>query len=83
MRSGRYPRGDWLSVALVCAAFSHLHYMLFPTVFSDRISTGDLLLAGEDLRERLRRSGLERAALFTWEAAAKSIMASYEQALGR
>jgi signal transduction histidine kinase len=29
--------------ALVLAAFSHLHYMLTPTVFSDRISTGDLL----------------------------------------
>jgi signal transduction histidine kinase len=29
--------------ALVLAAFSHLHYMLMPTVLSDRISTGDLL----------------------------------------
>jgi signal transduction histidine kinase len=29
--------------ALIIAAFSHLHYMLMPTVFSDRISTGDLL----------------------------------------
>jgi glycosyltransferase involved in cell wall biosynthesis len=41
------------------------------------------LLAGEDLRERLRRSGLERAASFTWEAAAESTIASYERALGR
>jgi signal transduction histidine kinase len=29
--------------ALVLAAFSHLDYMLMPTLFSDRISTGDLL----------------------------------------
>jgi signal transduction histidine kinase len=40
---GRYLHSPWLSLALVLAAFSHLHYMLFPTVFTDRISTGDLL----------------------------------------
>ncbi|HWO71595.1 MAG TPA: ATP-binding protein [Actinomycetota bacterium] len=32
-----------LAPALVLAAFSHLHYTLLPTVFSPRISTGDLL----------------------------------------
>jgi signal transduction histidine kinase len=40
---GRYLHSPWLSLALILAAFSHLHYMLFPTVFTDRISTGDLL----------------------------------------
>lgn len=39
----RYPRGDWLSLALVFAAFSHIHYLLAPTVFSERIATGDVL----------------------------------------
>jgi signal transduction histidine kinase len=33
----------WLPVGLLLAAFSHLHYMYFPTIFSDRISTGDVL----------------------------------------
>jgi signal transduction histidine kinase len=33
----------WLAAALVMAAFSHLHYLLEPTLFSDRVSTGDLL----------------------------------------
>ena len=37
------PAFALLAPALVLAAFSHLHYMLMPTVFSDRISTGDLL----------------------------------------
>ncbi len=32
-----------LAPALVLAAFAHVHYMLMPTVFSDEISTGDLL----------------------------------------
>jgi signal transduction histidine kinase len=32
-----------LAPALVIAAFSHLHYMLEPTVFSDRVSSGELL----------------------------------------
>jgi signal transduction histidine kinase len=32
-----------LGPALVIAAFSHIHYMLMPTVYSDRISTGDFL----------------------------------------
>jgi signal transduction histidine kinase len=32
-----------LGPALVLAAFSHVHYALMPTVFSGRISTGDLL----------------------------------------
>jgi signal transduction histidine kinase len=33
----------WLPTALLLAAFSHLHYMFFPTVFTNRIATGDLL----------------------------------------
>ena len=32
-----------LAPALVIAAFSHLHYMLEPTVFSDRVSSGEIL----------------------------------------
>jgi signal transduction histidine kinase len=33
----------WLPTALLLAAFSHLHYMFFPTVFTTRISTADAL----------------------------------------
>jgi signal transduction histidine kinase len=33
----------WLPPALVLAAFSHVHYMFVPTVFSEHISTGDVL----------------------------------------
>jgi signal transduction histidine kinase len=33
----------WLPTALLLAAFSHLHYMFFPTVFTARISTADAL----------------------------------------
>ena len=33
----------WLPVGLLLAAFSHLHYMFFPTVFTSRLSTGDAL----------------------------------------
>ena len=36
----------WLPASLVLAAFAHVHYMLFPTVYSDVISTGDLLRLG-------------------------------------
>lgn len=43
---GRYLQPPWLAPALIVAAFSHLHYMLFPTVFTDRISTGDFLRVG-------------------------------------
>jgi signal transduction histidine kinase len=39
----RYPRGDWLAVALVIRAFSHIHYLLFPVVMRGTVSTGDLL----------------------------------------
>lgn len=39
----RLPRGDWLSIALIFGAFSNLHYLLAPTVFSSQIATGDLL----------------------------------------
>jgi signal transduction histidine kinase len=37
------PFSAWLPPALVFAAVSHVHYMLMPTIFSGRISTGDLL----------------------------------------
>jgi signal transduction histidine kinase len=45
LRSTRDPHAlsPWLASAFVVAAFSHVHYMLFPTVFSNYISTGDLL----------------------------------------
>jgi signal transduction histidine kinase len=33
----------WLAPGLVIAAFSHLHYMFFPVILSDVLSTGDLL----------------------------------------
>ncbi|HEX9235350.1 MAG TPA: histidine kinase dimerization/phospho-acceptor domain-containing protein, partial [Actinomycetota bacterium] len=33
----------WLAPALVIAGFGHLHYMLFPAILTDRLSTGDLL----------------------------------------
>jgi signal transduction histidine kinase len=33
----------WLAAALVMTAFSQLHYLLEPTLFTDRVSTGDLL----------------------------------------
>ncbi|HET9672977.1 MAG TPA: histidine kinase dimerization/phospho-acceptor domain-containing protein, partial [Actinomycetota bacterium] len=66
----------WLACVLVLAAFSHVHYMLVPTAFRDRVSTGDglrlamsvlLLLALFDeirralTRERQRGRELEAA----------------------
>jgi signal transduction histidine kinase len=33
----------WFLLALIVGAFTHLHYMLAPTMYSDWISTGDLL----------------------------------------
>jgi signal transduction histidine kinase len=33
----------WLACVLVLAAFSHIHYMLVPTAFRHRVSTGDAL----------------------------------------
>jgi glycosyltransferase involved in cell wall biosynthesis len=36
-----------------------------------------------DLRDRYRRAGLERAAMFTWKAAAKATVAGYRKALDR
>jgi signal transduction histidine kinase len=38
--------GPWLIVSLIVAAFSHLHFMFVPTIFTDRLSTGDLLRLG-------------------------------------
>jgi signal transduction histidine kinase len=47
LSSDRAVRADgalvWLSVALVIAAFGNLHYLLEPTLFTDSVSTGDLL----------------------------------------
>ncbi len=37
------PWSKWLAPALVLAAFSHLHFMFFPYIFQDRLSTGDFL----------------------------------------
>ena len=39
----REPAPALLALALVVAAFAHLHNTLVPTVFSDAISTGDVL----------------------------------------
>jgi signal transduction histidine kinase len=36
----------WLPAALLLAAFSHLHYMFFPTVFRSYLSTADFLRFG-------------------------------------
>jgi signal transduction histidine kinase len=33
----------WLVSALVLASLSHLHYMLVPTIYTNRVSTGDVL----------------------------------------
>jgi signal transduction histidine kinase len=33
----------WLSAALAIEGFSQIHYLLFPAVLQDRVSTGDLL----------------------------------------
>jgi signal transduction histidine kinase len=44
--AGREPEPVLLGPALVLAAFAHVHYMLIPSVFTDRISTGDLLRVG-------------------------------------
>jgi signal transduction histidine kinase len=37
------PAAIWLGPALVLAAYSNLHSMLVPTVFTGRVATGDLL----------------------------------------
>jgi signal transduction histidine kinase len=48
LRRARGSQGGWpwLGPAFVVAAFCHLHYMLFPTVFTHVLSTGDLLRVG-------------------------------------
>src|SRR5439155_26123671 len=66
----------WFAPALILAAFSHIHYTLYPTVFTSEVATGDalrlafavVLLVGLmwDLRarfevERIRTKGLEAA----------------------
>lgn len=33
----------WLAPAFVLAAFSHIHYMMVPTAFTEEVSTGDIL----------------------------------------
>jgi signal transduction histidine kinase len=42
--NGSSNSSPWLAPAIVVAAFSHLHYMLYPRVPGDLVSTGDLLL---------------------------------------
>ncbi|HVM12171.1 MAG TPA: ATP-binding protein [Actinomycetota bacterium] len=39
-------RATWLVPALLLGGFSHLHYALSPTLFTDQISNGDLLRLG-------------------------------------
>lgn len=39
----RDPGSAWLAPPLVLAAASHVHLMLFPTAYTDLVSTGDLL----------------------------------------
>lgn len=39
------PAPPWLPPALVLAAASHVHHMLSPSVFTDWVSTGDMLRA--------------------------------------
>lgn len=41
------------------------------------------VLGDDDLRERCRSRGLERAALFTWEATAHGTLKLYREALRR
>jgi signal transduction histidine kinase len=43
-RPSERPRGIWLPVALLFAAFSRLHYLLYPSRPPDWVSTGDILL---------------------------------------
>jgi signal transduction histidine kinase len=60
----------WLACVLVLAAFSHVHYMLVPTAFRERVSSGDalrlamslllLLALFDEIRRALTRDG-ERA----------------------
>ncbi len=37
------PEAWWLGPGLLIAAFAHLHYMLYPVVLSESVSTGDVL----------------------------------------
>ena len=45
LRPFRSPPSEawWLCPGLVIAAFTHLHYMLYPIVLSESVSTGDVL----------------------------------------
>ncbi|HJP65674.1 MAG TPA: HAMP domain-containing sensor histidine kinase, partial [Actinomycetota bacterium] len=64
------PREQWWLVpALAIAAFSHIHYMLFPAIVADRLSTGDLL--------RILFSGLLLAGV-AWEVR-QSVLAERER----
>jgi signal transduction histidine kinase len=46
LRHAPEPAPPWLPPALVLAAASNIHHMLFPSVFTDWVSTGDLLRVG-------------------------------------
>ena len=48
-RGKTYPTGDWLSVALILAAFSQLHEILAPDWLSSSISLADVLRLSFDL----------------------------------
>jgi glycosyltransferase involved in cell wall biosynthesis len=52
-----------------------------PTDVVDMTRAVEALLSDENLRERLRRAGVERAKAFTWQATAAETLAGYERAL--
>ena len=52
-----------------------------PTDVGDMTRAVEALLSDENLRERLRRAGAERAKAFTWQATAAATLAGYERAL--
>ena len=51
------------------------------TDVADMTRAIETLLTDEELRDRLRRAGAERAKAFTWEATAEATLAGYERAL--
>src|SRR5207244_46763 len=52
--------GPWLIVSLIVAAFSHLHYMLLPTIFTNRLATWTLQRRWDSMDEEQRISIVEQ-----------------------
>jgi glycosyltransferase involved in cell wall biosynthesis len=52
-----------------------------PTDVADMARAVEDLLSDEDLRERLRRAGAERAKAFSWQTTAAATLTAYERAL--